>query len=477
MTPGAAPRRRARTTLFATWAGITLLAACVDGPTESDRARDPAIISATIAPGAHNVLSAVVAARTERADSVRVRFRLAGTAETSAEETPAAPTAGDAADVLMLGLMPAQRYVAQVVAYGGTRSTIGEPLEITTGQLPLDLPRFEASGSDASPGYVVFGAGRYGVVIDNTGRVVWYRHFPNGPGLAFMAQRTGSYVARPPTPDPTDVEQWVELDAAGAQVRTMGCARGLVPRLHDLILEPDGSHWVLCDETRMMDLTPHGGIANARVMATVVQRIAPGGAVTFEWSAFDHFAITDLPLADRTGENVNFTHGNAIDLLPGGDILLSFRSLGEITRIDGTTGAVKWRMGGTRNEFTFIGEPVPAFRRQHGVRALEGDRLVLLDNLGNPTESRAEHYEVNEAARVARLVQSYGSSPAALTEIGGSVQPLPGGRTLVSFGTAGRVEEYDISGRLLWRIQGNAGYVFRAQRISSLYAPGVGGTR
>jgi hypothetical protein len=59
-------------------------------------------------------------------------------------------------------------------------------------------------------------------------------------------------------------------------------------------------------------------------------------------------------------------------------------------------------------------------------------------------------------------------------QLGGSVQELPGGRTLVSFGTAGRVEEYDAAGNVVWRIEGNPGYVFRAQRISSLYAPGVG---
>jgi hypothetical protein len=57
------------------------------------------------------------------------------------------------------------------------------------------------------------------------------------------------------------------------------------------------------------------------------------------------------------------------------------------------------------------------------------------------------------------------------------VQPLTGGRMLVSYGTSGRVEEYDALGAVQWRIQGNPGYVFRAQRIQSLYAPGVGTPR
>jgi hypothetical protein len=84
---------------------------------------------------------------------------------------------------------------------------------------------------------------------------------------------------------------------------------------------------------------------------------------------------------------------------------------------------------------------------------------------------------VDEAARTAQLAHSYGSTPGVVTQIGGSVQSLSGGRTLVSFGTAGRVEEYDVTGEVKWAIEGNAGYVFRAQRIQSLYAPGVGTTR
>jgi hypothetical protein len=130
-----------------------------------------------------------------------------------------------------------------------------------------------------------------------------------------------------------------------------------------------------------------------------------------------------------------------------------------------------------RNQFNFLDTPVPALTHQHGVRFLGGGALVILDSVGNPSESRSERYVIDEMARTARLAHSYGSIPGAMTQIGGSVQPLEGGRTLVSFGTEGRVEESDAQGRLTWSSQGNAGYVFRAQRIRSLYAPGVGTAR
>jgi hypothetical protein len=306
---------------------------------------------------------------------------------------------------------------------------------------------------------------------------VWYRNFANGAGLSFMAQPTGRYVARPPTPDPADIEPWVEIDPTGNVTRTLSCAGGFAPRLHDLILDPDGSYWVLCDETRTMDLTTLGGVAAARVTGTVVQHVGATGALLFQWSPFDHFEITDLALADRTAATVNWTHGNALDRDADGNLIVSFRSLGEVTKIDFRTGEVIWRMGGRRNQFVFTGTAMPPFARQHSVRSYAPGSLLLLDNLGDPTESRAEHYVVDEATRTARLERSHGALPGVVSEIGGSVQTLGGRRTLVSFGTAGRVEEYDATGHVVWRIEGNAGYVFRAQRIRSLYAPGVGTAR
>ena len=148
-----------------------------------------------------------------------------------------------------------------------------------------------------------------------------------------------------------------------------------------------------------MDLSSIGGTSGARVTGTAVQHISATGEQLCHWSPFDHLAITDGDPRDLAGADVNWTHGNSLDL------------------------------------------------------ASDERRLT------------------------ARLVRSYGSAPGVVTQIGGSVQDLPGGRTLVSFGTAGRVEEYDGNGHVVWRIEQGAGYVFRAQRISSLYAPGVGGTR
>jgi hypothetical protein len=429
-----------------------------------------------VSASSQNALSGIVAVRARYTDSVEIRFHLADVTETDSV-TPAVSLVGGAGTIPVLGLLPERRYVLRAVAYGAGGSAVSGPLELTTLSLPSDLPAYSASGDAPSPGYVVVAAGKYGLVIDNSGRVVWYRRFANGPGLNFMAEPNGHFVARPETVDGAPPHLWVELDPLGNVTRTFGCARSLEPRFHDLISEIGGGYWIMCDETRTMDLTALGGVAAAQVTGTVVQHIGADGAVLFEWSPFDHFEITDVEPAARSGASVNWTHGNALDLDADGNLLVSFRSLGEITKIDVRTGAIRWRMGGRRNEFTFLDTPIPAFARQHGLRVSGSHALLILDNVGDATASRAERYTFDEQTLKARLARSYGSTPGVVATQGGSVQDVAGGHTLVSYGPAGRVEEYDETGQVVWHIDGNVGYVFRAQRIRSLYAPGVGTAR
>ena len=436
----------------------------------------PTVDAASVAPNPNNALSALVTVRVRGADSVAVRIRFADSVAAESV-TPAVPVTADTVVVPVFGLLAAHRYDLRALARGTGGTTAGRAMALTTDTLPSDLPRYVAGGQDPTPGYLVFGAGRYGIVIDNAGRVVWYRRFPNGPGLTFTAEPSGNYYARVPPASPAGPSPWVELDPLGNITRTFDCLNGLTARFHDLIAQPDGTYWLMCDETRRMDLSSLGGVASANVTGTAIQHISAERSLLFQWSPFDHFAITDGDPRDLAGPNVNWTHGNALDLAPDGNLVVSFRNLGEVTKIDAGTGEVIWRLGGRRNEFARAGASGAMFVGQHSARAYAPGAILLLDNLGDSTASRAERYTLDERQMTARLVRSYGSLPGVVTPIGGSAQDLPNGHTLVSFGTAGRVEEYDAAGRVVWRIEQGAGYVFRAQRIRSLYAPGVGVTR
>jgi len=455
--------------------GATIIAgllSCTDGSQPS--APPPLVVHAAIAPGPHNVLSAVVTVTFLNTDSAAVRFGPVGEGLDSV--TPATPLSSDSAALPVLGLLPETSYRLQVVAYGEGPLSTGDTLSFTTGSLPTDLPVYSAGGSDPSPGYVVFAADPYGLVIDNTGRIVWYRYLGQGPTLNFQVQPTGRYTTSPIAPVVGDPTPWVEFDPLGDETRRLGCADGLKSRFHDLLEEPDGSYWLMCDDTRVMDLTPYGGQPVALVTGTVVQHVDGHGNRLFTWTPFDHFAITDLDSASRTGATVNWTHGNAIDFDTDGNLIVSFRSLSEITKIDLATGAVLWRLGGRANQFTITGTSAP-FVGQHGLRVVSSSQLELLDNRGQPGGSQAELYVLDEAGRTANLSASYSSGPPVTAILGGSTQSLSGGRVLVAYGDGDRVQEYDALGNVVWEIHNNPGYVFRAQRIASLYLPGVGMSR
>lgn len=453
------------------WAVALLLVAACDGEVVvSDPS--PRVLSSAVAANFNNVLSAVVTAQVADAGSVAVRYGLEGGPLDSV--TPEVVSADEAVLLPVLGLLPDTAYSLQVIAYGFGGPSEGERLAFETGPLPADLPRFNAGGPDPSPGFVAFAAGAYGLVIDNEGRVVWYRRFENGVGLNFQVQPTGRYFAQPPTPDPGDLEPWLEIDVLGNVVRSVNCAGGLRSRFHDLIAEAGGTYWLMCDEARTMDLSAYGGLAEARVTGTAIQRVDASGALLFQWSPFDHFAITDLNPAALTVPNVNWTHGNALDFDTDGHLLVSFRSLNEITKIDRESGGVLWRMGGLRNGFDFLDTATPGFVWQHGLRVTGPGGFMLLDNLGDPEGTSAERYLWDAELGAVRLVESYGSTPPVTARLGGTTQHLPGERALVAFGDGRRVEEYDASGESVWRIEGDPGYVFRAQRISSLYHPGLG---
>jgi hypothetical protein len=449
----------------------TAAVGCSGEPTGLTLPPVPAVEEAAVTPASASVLAAVGTAVVRDADSVAVRYGPAGTGLDGV--TPAVLAGAGSVTIPVLGLLPETEYRMLVVAFGAGTSTASDTLQLTTGALPDDLPQFQAGGPAPSPGYVLFSTAVYGVVIDNTGRVVWYLRFPDGPSLNFQAQPNGRYVARPAGAGSGTTWPLVEFDILGRATRTLGCAADLTPRFHDVLVEPDGSWWILCDETRVMDLSGIGGMTDAAVTGTVVQHLGPGGDVLFEWSAFDHFALTDLPAPDRAGSAVNWTHGNALDLDADGNLYLSFRSLSEVTKVDTRTGEVMWRLGGIGNQFAMPTGGAP-FLRQHGVRVTAGGGIVLLDNFGELEGSRGERWIVNAGARTASLAGIYTPAPATRAALGGTTQLLPGGGVLVAYGDGGRLEEYDAEGARVWQVMGNPGYVFRAQRIRSLYRPAEG---
>lgn len=416
-----------------------------------------------------NVLAAAVHVRAESYDSAYIEYHN-GTG--AVVRTPAVDFEGDSvARVPVLGLDTATAYTFRVVlTRAGTADQTVDSLPFTSGSLPTWIPAIGSTGNAAQPGYLALSLPQGGIIVDNTGKVVWYRYIGAGSLSSFQAQPTGAYSL---IGNGAAKTEFLLLNSLGEASGVLSCA-GRPTRFHELLVSADGEAWLLCDETRTMNLTAVGGVAAATVTGTVVQRQSADGTLLWEWSTFDHFEITDLPLADRTGPLVNFTHGNGLGFDSDSNLILGFRSLNEVTKVDRSTGTIIWRFGGLRNQFTVLNDPKGVFEHQHGVRWAGSGRVQLLDN-GLSAPSRLVRYLLDTAAMTATLEWEFIDAPTTFTAVGGSTQYHLDGHAMVAFGQGGRVIEVDEAGQRTWELTGLDGfYIFRAQRIGSLYAAGRG---
>src|SRR5262245_26496991 len=155
--------------------GLLAALACENGVTNPVPVT---ITAASVAANPANVLSALVEATFDEADSARVSMAR-GSGEFDAFSAPVIP--GDAPmQIPVLGLFPDQAYRFRIEAFRDEHRTISPELAFTTGSLPVDLPTYTTTGSDADSGFVIFAAGKYLLAIDNTGRVAWYHRFEAG---------------------------------------------------------------------------------------------------------------------------------------------------------------------------------------------------------------------------------------------------------------------------------------------------------
>ena len=159
-----------------------------------------------------------------------------------------------------------------------------------------------------------------------------------------------------------------------------------------------------------------------RVTGTAIQHVSATGRYCFNGvrsiiSTLPQLRPPRLQPTPATGR----TATQSISM-PNGNLLVSFRNLSEITKIETRTGQVLWRMGGWRNQFTFENSLAQPFARQHGLRAVGSGGLLLFDNLGDPAGSRARRYTYVDATRTARLTATYASEPQIVGQLGGTTQ-------------------------------------------------------
>ncbi|MFL6072337.1 MAG: arylsulfotransferase family protein [Mycobacteriales bacterium] len=303
------------------------------------------------------------------------------------------------------------------------------------------------------------------LIVDGNGSLVW--SLPEAAGATDF--RVQEYQGRPVLTwwqgsSKVGVGQggYVIMDTAYHQTVTVHAAAGTQGDLHEFQITPAGTALITSYPVRQANLTPAGGPADGYVYDCVAQEIdIATGAVRWQWSALDHVPLTESAVTPTTAGDgsrqhpYDYFHMNSVKPDSDGHVLISSRHTGTVYRVDMTTGAIEWRLGGKASDFT-IGDAAH-FAWQHDAERQPDGTITLFDNdAGGPdgsddaTHSRALVLDVDTATHRASLVRAYTSPERVLAPSQGNMQVLPNGNVLVGWGAQPYFTEFSPDGTVLY---------------------------
>lgn len=340
----------------------------------------------------------------------------------AADAAPAAP-AGAANGSQQNMARPAPRYVTLPADFPAITVTV--PASAAAADGFAFITDFTGPGLPTAAPYVM--------ILDNRGEPVYYRKLPpNQAGTDLRKWPNGQLTFYD-----RSVGRFHILDSTYATVGYY-YAKWRWTDQHDFELMPNGHQRYLVYDPQQIDMSQiaPGGWPTATVYGLVVQELDPSRNIVFEWRSWDHFFITDTNVS-LTTPVIDYVHGNTVTSDLDGNILISGRHVDEITKINRQTGAVMWRWGGKRNQFTFVNDS-RGFSHQHDIRVQPNGRYTLFDN-GNglqPEYSRALEYVLDEEHLTATLVWEYRNTPDTFSDSMGNAQRLPNGNTVIGWASA-----------------------------------------
>ena len=182
-------------------------------------------------------------------------------------------------------------------------------------------------------------------------------------------------------------------------------------------------------------------VGGRKMWADFLVEMTTSGSVVWEWRAWEHLdPDTDRITALQDGRE-EWTHGNAIHEEPDGNLLVSFRDISTVIRIERGTGRILWKLG------------APPLSGQHAPNRLANGNILMFDNGPHRLDdtfpfSRA--IEVNPATN--EIVWKYQEarmwnffSPRI-----SNAERLPNGNTLINEGMFGRFFEVTPQGDVVW---------------------------
>jgi hypothetical protein len=398
----------------------------------------------------------------QHADSARAWYSTAGG---DPVPTQFAPVSDGSSRFVVTGLEPATQYQIYIEGRSGPDSTVSQPADFTTDALPdaLENVSFNMSTGTFTPGFILTevvaasDSTLYAVAFDSTGKLAWYRRFPDFHQILDLQQQPNGhytiYLGGSTGWQPVE-GKFAEFDVAGNITHEWKLPDQYFVDGHELRFTMEDTAvtaaYLFGYDLQPLDMSGHGGGPDSLVAVHKIFRLSPGGDATLLFDAIDRWTLDDWTSQPLTGLG-DLGHANSLDLDTDGNLIVSWRNLGAVTKHDINTGEVIWQLGGTKSDFTIDGDPLNGFSGQHFARALPDDHLMVYDNGTNhePAQSRVVEFAIDAANTTATFVREFKRPTATFTTFLGSAQRLPNGHTFAGFGNVSVVTEFDANGNVV----------------------------
>ncbi|MEZ5157014.1 MAG: aryl-sulfate sulfotransferase [Solirubrobacterales bacterium] len=315
--------------------------------------------------------------------------------------------------------------------------------------LPNGFPAytFEKEGPIDGPTawkwYLVTPSG-WGAIYDGNGVPIWWLRDSGLNTLKWLADGTLAFTTGP------SGGKALQINDLEANVLNTLTTDGTPLDTHDYQLLPNGNYLLMSYKSRSnpTDLTDYGGPADGIVEDAELQEVKPDGTVVWTWNSKDHIGLEetghwwDDSLLPQTHDNVyDVVHMNAA-VVDGDDYVISLRHTDGIYKIDGETGEIIWKLGGTPTpeSLNVLDDPYATnpLGGQHDAMIRSDGTLTAHDNgqlQGRPP--RTVQYEIDQGADTARLLDSISDPDVPAAICCGSARLSNSGSWLASWGGAG----------------------------------------
>ncbi len=107
---------------------------------------------------------------------------------------------------------------------------------------------------------------------------------------------------------------------------------------------------------------------NGKIWADYLLEVTKEGRTVWEWRTWEHLDPAEYPITFKENVRSEWTHGNAVVELADGNLLIGFRNISTIVKIDRKSCGVVWKLG------------APTVSGQHAPTPLPNGNILVFEN-------------------------------------------------------------------------------------------------